>query len=218
MLYACMYQHQPPPPLIKERRRKKSDATQPLPPAVAFSPRLSRARRTQTGQHATKTKNKTPAPGIGLHLRIQSNHSSPTAGPRARPAIPLPRSGANRTKPTVTVRACGVVWLSPRGSIRVWPLVAFAEPRADARRGRQAPLAQHAHARGHGNRAGRGAGYYSHRQGRRGSSQQCSTGRRPGTAPPPHGDLRALGSFQFWLPCCACAGAGRSRRGLAVRE
>jgi hypothetical protein len=113
-----------------------------------------------------------------------------------------------------------VVCLSPRGSIRVWPLAAFAEPQADARRGRQAP---HEHARDHGNRAGRGTGDYSHRQGRRGSSQQCSTGRPP---PPPHGDmgtcglrgLRALGSFQFWLPCCACAGAGRSRRGLAVRE
>jgi len=62
----------------------------------------------------------------------------------------------------------------------VWPPVAFAEPQAVARRGRQASLAPHAHGVTEIVRGG-GAGDYSRRQ------EQHGTTAAP---PPPHGHMR----------------------------
>ena len=119
MLYACLYQHQPPPPLIKERRRKKSDATQPLPPAVAVSPRLSRARRTQTGQHATKTKTKTKTKRRhrGSDCISGSNPITPPQRPVRGRVPPYPFLVRVPTEPSQPWPCVRVVWCgSPRAA------------------------------------------------------------------------------------------------------
>jgi hypothetical protein len=141
--YGCLYQHQPPfgNQGVEERRDEKkkrmrrTNATQPLPPA-------SRAHK-QAAQHATK--NEKAKPGRGLHCVSQSDHSSIPNGRPVRSG-PVPPPSEIRSEPSQPCPCVRVVWLSPRGgSICVWPPVAFAEPQAVARQGRQAPTAPHAH-------------------------------------------------------------------------
>jgi hypothetical protein len=131
------------PSAIKEWRnegmRRRNGCDAPMPRS-----RCRRPPEHTNRQHSTRQRKKKPNPAGGcIASPNQITPPSPTAvrsGPvRSSPA-------AIRSEPSQPWPCVRVVWLSPRGgSICVWPPVAFAEPQAAARQGRQAPTAPHAH-------------------------------------------------------------------------